>query len=141
MAGVLARRLEIILDSKRIKQTDVPGVLVDAEEFFGLVAKYIDKKDDEAMAIGDFLASSNTHLIAVDVISECFFRQKLNLTIINAHLKKYCEFVLRLNEPRDITDEEFEIVRQLQTFLTVLKQKGDSETYRKRCEGEDDEDE
>jgi hypothetical protein len=125
MAAVMAEALQKTAEAGRIEGSEVPsGVLSDALEFYTLALQ----------AAGNAIpknppASFNAYMIAVEA-AQASCRTVLGTREDIGHcLRQYLGFLKRLQEPRDLLQEEMETAEALRRFFLQLQMEGEAEAY------------
>ena len=125
VATVMADCLEEVYRTKRIEPNLVPkGVYRDAKDFFRLVLE----------SAGDDIpenppASLNAYVIATDAIMSSAHSFPNTREALGDRFEEYAELVDRLNSPRQLTSDEVETAKALNSFFAKLAQAGEVEVY------------
>lgn len=130
MAAMMAKSLGIIIEKRKIEPGDIPaGIMVDAKEFFRLVAQTILVASPENPP-----ASMRAYVIASLTVHA--HSPLCHYTVTKAELEKlllrFGDFVECLEKPADLKETEVETAKELQQFFLQLHQRGEAEDLYKR---------
>lgn len=130
MASVMAEKLEQMHAAKQTTAAVIPpGVYRDAREFYGLVL--------EAAGDGtpiDPPASINAYALAADAVrAESANASRAEVEQTLASQKTLLD---KLQQPRELSEEELKTLSSLRAFFLWLKQEGESDAYESGVEYE-----
>lgn len=132
VAGVIARRVEEIIESGHIDPAKIPqAVLLGVQEFFGLVADALDSDHPQ-----NPLACYAAYEIAAGIVRYSEHGRRDDKEIQD-ELRKYAQFVSDLNCNRAITEDERGIAAELCHFLKILCSDGEMARYTEGFETSD----
>jgi hypothetical protein len=127
MATVMAECLDVAAKNNRVQPNAIPlGVYRDALAFsqLALEATGADIPDNPP-------ASLNAYVIASDVLRRSSHQLFQTREDINRRLHRYEAFLRTLETPRELTEDDNEILNSLVAFFRRLKEEGESEAYAK----------
>ncbi len=125
MAAVMAEALQKTTQAGRIEGSEVPsGVYSDALEFYTLALQ----------AAGDAVpknppASFKAYMIAAEAARASLPTGLGTRQEIGACLGRYLGFLRKLQQPRDLVQEELETAEALRKFFLQLQMEGEAEAY------------
>jgi hypothetical protein len=131
MAAVMAQRLEVVIERRRLAARDIPeGVYLDAMKFFDLVLQEVGGKPQENPP-----ASINAYVIAAHAVREA--ESMAAAQDVKQSLKEYSGLLSGLQTPRDLTADELNTARALRKFFLQLRKAGQVEAYERRIRFEE----
>jgi hypothetical protein len=120
MAKIFSQCLGEIISRRRIDEQSVSGsIYLDAKEFFQFLSQAVEEGVPQNPP-----ASANTYMIAARIIR--IMRPRQTDGEVRELLKTYSRFFTRIQEARDLNDDEVGIASSLQQFLDELHRQGQS---------------
>lgn len=125
MATVMAECLEHIAKAGQVGLNAVPaGVHQDALRFSNLALQATGTSVPDNPP-----ASLNAYVIASDALLRSSQELSQTRDCIDFQLKRFEAFLEALQTPRDLDDDDKQLVDSLRTFFVRLKEEGESEAY------------
>lgn len=124
-ASIMADHLRHVIEQKATDPDHLlKGVFFSASEFFEGVLEAV----GEVISINPCASLAN-YKIATDAILECTHPQLQNSAQIDDRLLKYSEFLRKLEDKRQLSDDELIVSQEMYQFFIQLEQAGEEETY------------